>query len=590
MEEDMIRLYMLEESKENDCSTPALAQSFTNSPTLLVFDVSVVDVNNTLQTIHEAFFPDIHVVASMSQGYMTELMKTVDSFDAKTKRLTDFRHHSKWLLLTDGINVPELQTLDLENVVLLRHDKCWIQNVFTLRHHSTKTELVPVADCSSRTTMECYFPNVAYGYNNRHLLVTVLAESKVYVVKSTNNGTTKYIGYAIDVLDTIADVLNFSYSITEPEDQSWGLPVNNTYDGIVGQLNRTEVDLAACDLAIEEGRSKFIDYVLPPISTEYFDVVYKRHDKQRSSSLYLLALPLRPDVYLVLFLIAGFCSLLFALFESADIFMRATPAGSDGEGLGRFMKVRQNLFHACWEVTGSLFKQGFSKYPRGMSGKVLMASLWMSLMVLTTVYCANLVAALSAQTDVRPFTDLDGLLDSDYSAGLRTSGISHHILKTNDPSSLYGRLWSKINANDPAFLKSSNENHLKRLEREKYALMMFSSQLEQHMADDCNLQVLGERLLYLQISFGLPKGSPLKADIDKVMSQMSAVGILDRLWEKWSVKRNLTHCPEKRTLESITLNQIGGGFIVVCVGTAFSMIVLCFEKLKQCASRGSSYE
>ncbi|XP_067686472.1 glutamate receptor ionotropic, kainate 4-like [Haliotis asinina] len=572
---------MVRRSMRGDCSVPGLVQSFTNSPQLLVFDLSVVDTNRTLQTIHEALFPDIHVVASMSQDHMTELMKTVDSFDSKTKGLTDFRHHSKWLLLVQGTNVPVLQNLSLENVVVLCHHKCWIVYTFTLRRHSTKTELVPVADSTSEKTV--YFPNIAYGYNNRHLLVTVLSESTIYVVKSINNGTTQYRGYAIDILDTIAYVLNFSYSITEPKDQSYGLPVNNTYDGIVGQLNRTEVDLAACDLTIDEDRSKFIDYIYPPISTEYFDVVYKRHDKQRSSSLYLLAIPFTPSLYPLLFLMAGLCSLLFALFESVDIFLHKTSVES--EGLCFLMKVKQNLFPACWEVTGSLLKQSFSKYPRNLPGKVLMTSLWMLLMVISTVYCANLIAALSAQRDVKLFSDIQGLLDSDYSVGLRTPGITHHILKTNNPSSLYGRLWAKIKANDPMFLASELKNHLKRVEREKYAVLDYNSELQVHLADDCQLEAMGERLLFAHQAFGLPKGSPLKADIERTMSQMSAVGLLDRFWEKWSVKRNRTHCPPKRILKSVTLNQIGGGFIVVCAGTALSIIVLCLEKLTYSVTR-----
>ncbi|XP_071094843.1 glutamate receptor ionotropic, kainate 3-like [Haliotis cracherodii] len=564
---------------ENDCLVPAHAQSWTKSPQFLVYDLSVVDANNTLQKIHEALFPDIHVVASMSQRHMTDLLKTVDSFDIMTRGMTDFRHHSKWLLLPEERNRIELHLMYLENVVVLRHHKCWIHNVFTLRHQSTRTELVPVADCTSRTTMSCYFPNVAYGYNNRHLLVAVLEESTLYILKSIDNGTTHYKGYAIDILDTIANVLNFSYSITEPQDKSWGLPVNETYDGIVGQLNRTEVDLAACDLTITEDRAKFIDYIYPPISTEYFDALYKKHDKQRSTSLYLLALPLRPTMFLVLFLMTGLCPLLLALFESVDIFLHRTPAEPEDESLCYLMKVKKNLFRACWDVTGSLFRQGFSKYPAALPGKVLVTSWWMLLMVVTTLYCANLVAALSAQTDDKPFVDLDGLVDSDYSVGLRPNGITRHILKTNDTSSVYGRLWSKIDVNDLMFFGNELEIHLKRVRREKYAILEYRSMLHKLMADDCQLELLGERVMFTQLAFGLPKGSPLKADLERIMSQISAIGLLGRLWEKWSVTRNQTHCPQNRILKSITVNQIGGGFIIACAGTALSIIVLCLEKL-----------
>ncbi|XP_046340976.2 glutamate receptor ionotropic, kainate glr-3-like [Haliotis rufescens] len=400
---------------ENDCLVPARIPSLTNSIQFLVYDLSIMDANNTLQEIHEVLFPEIHVVASMSHRHMTELMKM----------------------------------------------------------------------------------------------------SPVYIVKSTNNGTTQYKGYAIDILDTIAAFLNFSYSVTEPLDQSWGLPVNGTYDGIVGQLNRTEVDLAACNLVINEGRSDFMDYIYPPIRTDYIVVVYKRHDKQRTTSLFLLALPLRPTVCLILLLVAGLCPLLLAVFESGDFGWNKTAAGSGDVGVTYVKKVKQNLLSACWEVTGSLFKQGFSKYPRTLPGKVLVTSWWMLMMVMTTVYCANLVAALSAETDVKPFSDLEGLLDSDYSVGMDVGGISSYLLKSSLPSSVNGRMWSKIAANDPVFLDSNAEVHFKRVRSEKYAFLHHESNMIRPMAEDCQLELLGESVLWSNLAFGLPQRSPLKADFDK---------------------------------------------------------------------------
>ncbi|XP_071095290.1 glutamate receptor ionotropic, kainate 2-like [Haliotis cracherodii] len=539
-----------------------------------------MDANNSLQEINEALFPDIHVVASMSHRHVTKLMKMVDSFDIKTRGMTDFRHHSKWLLLhEEGSTVDLPEFVYLENVVaVLHHYKGWLQSVLTLKRHLPRNEWVPVAACSQRNINLCYFPNAAYGYNNRRLAVTTL-ESSVYVWKSTNNGTTQYKGYAIDILDTIAAVLNFSYSMTEPQDQSWGLPVNGTYDGIVRQLNRTEVDLAACDLSIDEGRSAFMEYIYPPIRTDYIDVVYKRHDKQRTISLFLLALPFRPMVCLILFLMAGLCPLLLAVFESVDFGWNETAAGSGDVGVTSVKKVKQNLLSACWEVTGSLFKQGFSKYPRTLPGKVLVTSWWMLLIVMTTVYSANLVAALSAQTDVKPFSDLEGLLDSDYSVGTRVRGMSRHVIKSSLPSSVSGRIWAKIASNDPVFLDSNVEVHLKRVRSEKYALVEHASITNRLMAEDCQLEILGESVLWLHVAFGLPQRSPLKADFEKVMSHLTASGILDVIWAKWTVKRNLTHCPQKRILKSITVNQIGGGFIVVCAGTVLSINVLCLEKL-----------
>lgn len=111
-------------------------------------------------------------------------------------------------------------------------------------------------------------------------------------------------------------------------------------------------------MGINEGRSHFMDYIYPPIRTEYIDVVYKRHDKQRTTSLFLLVPLLRPMVYFILLLMAGLKPLLFAVFQSVYVVWHKTATGSEDVGVTFLTTVKQNLLSAYWEVTGSLFKQG----------------------------------------------------------------------------------------------------------------------------------------------------------------------------------------------------------------------------------------
>lgn len=64
-----------------------------------------------------------------------------------------------------------------------------------------------------------------------------------------------------------------------------------------------------------------------------------------------------------------------------------------------------------------------------MSGKVLFSSWLMLIVVVTSVYCANLVASMSIQDESSLFSSLEDVVASDYSVGMRISGLSHTILK-----------------------------------------------------------------------------------------------------------------------------------------------------------------
>jgi hypothetical protein len=49
-------------------------------------------------------------------------------------------------------------------------------------------------------------------------------------------------GYEIDMLNAAAEVMNFNYDITNPEDHSFGSVVNGTWNGQIGQVANGHVD------------------------------------------------------------------------------------------------------------------------------------------------------------------------------------------------------------------------------------------------------------------------------------------------------------------------------------------------------------
>ncbi|XP_067687221.1 glutamate receptor ionotropic, kainate glr-3-like [Haliotis asinina] len=149
---------------------------------------------------------------------------------------------------------------------------------------------------------------------------------------------------------------------------------------------------------------------------------------------------------------------------------------------------------------------GFCKQPSTTPGKVLLSSWWMALLVLTSAYSANLIATLSSQNGIPPFSNLEELLDSEYTIGMRTSS----------KSSLLGRLWAKIMQNNLEVLQGDLSVHMQRLKHDQYAFLTFRTYAERQMAADCRLGILDERITWEHQSFGVQQKSPIKADIQNV--------------------------------------------------------------------------
>ncbi|XP_071094842.1 glutamate receptor U1-like [Haliotis cracherodii] len=310
-------------------------------------------------------------------------------------------------------------------------------------------------------------------------------------------------------------MLNFSYIITEPKDGDWGLPINDSYDGVVGQLYRREIDIAACDLTIDKGRSQYMEYIYPPIYTESLVVLYMKHDSSSNDSIFLLAGPFQPIVYIVVLLWTCVLPLLLTVVESLALDNR-TSIQMEASNVSYTRMIKSNIFTYSWDFLGSLLKQGFCKQPSSTPGKVLVSSWWMMVLVLTSVYSANLIAAFSLRNDIHPFSNLEELLHSDYAIGMIPTGLSYYIIKTSRRSSLLGRLWDRITNTDLALLQANASVHLQRLKRDQYAYLDYRSYADRIMAKDCRLDVLDERITWEHLAFGVQQRSPLKADIERV--------------------------------------------------------------------------
>ena len=76
----------------------------------------------------------------------------------------------------------------------------------------------------------------------------------------TFEGNQKYIGFCVQMLEQIARMCNFTYTIKPVDDGYHGAIVNGKWNGIVSELIDKKADLAVAALTINFQREQVIDF------------------------------------------------------------------------------------------------------------------------------------------------------------------------------------------------------------------------------------------------------------------------------------------------------------------------------------------
>ncbi|XP_067682644.1 glutamate receptor 1-like [Haliotis asinina] len=291
-------------------------------------------------------------------------------------------------------------------------------------------------------------------------------------------------------------------------------------------------------------------------------------------SFYLVAKPLQVVVYVTFAAAIGGLFIVFILVENHNSIFTAKCDGTSK------VFIRQ-LPIICWQFIGSVFRQGFQTEPRTYAGKILLSSSWLLVIVVSSVYSANLMAVLTAGTGMIKLSSISDLVDSDYTVGMYNIGISTHIMKTSqrpDIRRLYDKM-KTLSAHDTGIFLNDQEKHMARVKQGTHAYIAYRSFAEQRMARDCHLALVGEPVSWANelLAFATPKGYPLKSDIEKVMRQLKESGIMDLWWKQRVANDSDSSCGIDRTVKTITLQDVLGGFLVVCGGIGLSCVMLILE-------------
>ncbi|XP_047495517.1 probable glutamate receptor [Penaeus chinensis] len=226
---------------------------------------------------------------------------------------------------------------------------------------------------------------VTGGHWPPHLLITEGEERGSFTVE----------GPMFSLLETLAEAMNFSYTLTRPPDGYWGAPLENgSWTGMVGQIYRKEADLALGPFALTEARAEAADMT----KAVFFDKLCIIAGRGRpESDPWGFLLPLTPSVWL---------ALLLAMLLTCASFTALGERSADGTGLLRalgvlFMHVR------------ALLQQGLRSDVRPARARLVVGGWLLAAMLVTWSYSGNLASLLTVRHLAQPIQELRDVVESE---------------------------------------------------------------------------------------------------------------------------------------------------------------------------------
>ncbi|XP_067682757.1 glutamate receptor ionotropic, kainate 3-like [Haliotis asinina] len=408
-----------------------------------------------------------------------------------------------------------------------------------------------------------------YGFQNRTLIVGTL-EWPPFVIRRVENGSVKFDGLCIQLLQELAKQLNFSYNLVEPEDREWSRILNGSWTGLVKLLVGGNVDMVVAPFTMTHSRAAVVDFTVPYFYSN-LALILGRQDPNTNKWLTLLYL-FRYEV-LVCILVSLIVStvILFVMEEVKPVRLQTDDRPSDM----RRTRYSDIFFYHF----GALMANGGAYAPSSGSGRTVFACWWIFAVILASTYRGNLVALLADRREAPPFSSLAEMVQQDtYKWGF-VGGSSLVTLFQESNMSVYHKVWNGVEemmGKEPDWLSMDGDEHMRRAVERQYVFMGEEATLE--MWDDprrCDLQIVQDNFFFNKHAVGLPKHSTYTQRISKQILRIYESGLLDLWWDRWKPKHQ---CPApNRKAKRVDMLTLLGAFYGAGVGVAMALLVLVCE-------------
>ncbi|XP_065214967.1 ionotropic receptor 25a [Planococcus citri] len=397
--------------------------------------------------------------------------------------------------------------------------------------------------------------------------------------------------------------MNFEYELVLSQDaDTMGLKTIN--EGILRDVFTEKIDIAVAPLSMTAAKAEIVDFVTPYFENSGLSIVIRR--PIRKSSFFKFMTVLNMEVWL---------SIVNTIFITALAIWLIQKYSPTCKRLSLYEENRREFTfrESIWFAITTFTNQGTGEMPFSPPHKFLIAAYWIFVLVMMATFTANLAAFLTVerlQAPISSFWELTHntrikftvVKNSHAHSYFKNMKIAEEILfsvwkdlalKQSKENETQYRIWDypikeeyshvlrAIELNNP--VPSASVGFQKVLDSEKgeFALIHDASEIRYNVYNDCRLIEVGDIFGERPFSIVIKKQSHLKNEIKNRILDLHEERYFEWLSTKYWNTSKLSACSSNDgDTEAITLDSLGGVFVILFCGILLSLISLTIEIIR----------
>ncbi|ESO87002.1 hypothetical protein LOTGIDRAFT_166737 [Lottia gigantea] len=463
-----------------------------------------------------------------------------------------FQIRTRWMVVSANIKIlntlleaGQLNVLPNLSVVTRTTDAC-IPKIFTKVEHPYQTTFDEVSN--GELSIDKVFPNFKYRMNGRHLNVSTISQPNP-------------LQLPFQLLQVISRYLNFSYTLTEPRDLTYGAIVNGSWRGMVGQLVKKEASLVFARLTENLERQKVVDFIYPNLEIAKTGIVFRKEREEPSWLLFWR--PFGTEVYLGI--VTSYVCISILLIVSTGFFTKG-------------VSLCNTVLDILLFTAGCLFLEGGHVHFKNNSKMLIWASWWLFCVVMGGLYTAMLTKVFIPK-ETKPFNGISQLLDrTDWKYGTMDQSF-HTDMMINSKNKQLKDLWTnmmRIRESNPNILSPDLNIQTKLVLSGKYAFLNGAVDNYLSFLKNCDLDFIKFKEFPDSFhSLAVAKGSILKIDMEDAMRRLKYSGIYDHITHEGDLSRI---CKFDNSVKPLSMSDVKGLLLPLVIGILAAALVLILEK------------
>ena len=410
--------------------------------------------------------------------------------------------------------------------------------------------------------------------NGENLKIITINDERIIQINSDLNLDVKLEAYKIeefegllpDILENLAFCCNFTFELFVPKQQYFygtarKLENGSIYkSGLFSYLLDKDFDLILSDLTVNYERSQVVNF-MHHFTSDALAIAIK-NDLHSYLDFAMFWSPLSLEIWILLILFCIFPPILMSL---QDTFL---------------MDEKFKIYRFCSRIFESFsanFGGNFLSKNSNPFNRLVIFSYFINSIVIWITYRASVTAVLSQRKLKVPFSDLEGLANSDFTMMTQPENNIAYMF-TKAPFGSLERFIFENNMNQDESFLPIQEGLAKVLENSKFAYYDYHIQMAMLMGNQrCKFKFVSKKFPPDKLAFAMRKKDPKFSKMNAALIKMSENGHLHKLKKFHNIGDELNCQANNPIVSSIGFDKLISIFIFLSASVFLSGFLLLSE-------------